>query len=234
MALGPSEVKLRADERRVRDMYGLSFAFIMIATLGLVAAGSPLMSLTALVAVVLQFGALFVTLRVSGFHHSWGGGAALAAGSVVLLVAIGAPILIDGGRIIGLVAWMLLLVTTAVAVARRLVTYDEVTIPLLMGLLVIYTLIGLLFAGMYQLGDLLLPPGLKPEGQGISGAIYFSFVTLATLGYGDVTPANNVVRALAIAEALVGQLYLVSVVSLAVSRLGRRRARAIEPTESDA
>jgi len=47
--------------------------------------------------------------------------------------------------------------------------------------------------------------------------VYFSFVTLATLGYGDLVPRTTLGRMLAVTEALVGQLYLVTVVALLVS-----------------
>jgi hypothetical protein len=59
--------------------------------------------------------------------------------------------------------------------------------------------------------------------QGTDGTrslrLYFSFVTLATLGYGDYTPAGNLGHTLAVLEALIGQLYLVTVLALLVSRL---------------
>ena len=59
--------------------------------------------------------------------------------------------------------------------------------------------------------------------QGTDGTrslrLYFSFVTLATLGYGDYTPAHELSRTLAIVEALFGQLYLVTVIALLVSRI---------------
>jgi len=51
--------------------------------------------------------------------------------------------------------------------------------------------------------------------------LYFSFVTLATLGYGDYTPAGSLGRTLAIVEALFGQLYLVTVIAVLVSRMRR-------------
>jgi len=53
------------------------------------------------------------------------------------------------------------------------------------------------------------------EGLGMGSSIYFSFVTLATLGYGDITPVSKVMRGLAVLEAIVGQLYL----ALLVARL---------------
>jgi len=53
--------------------------------------------------------------------------------------------------------------------------------------------------------------------------VYFSFVTLATVGYGDYTAASDLGRMLAVSEALMGQLYLVSVVALLVANMGRTR-----------
>jgi hypothetical protein len=59
-------------------------------------------------------------------------------------------------------------------------------------------------------------------------------VTLATLGYGDYTAAGNLGRALAVLEALMGQLYLVTVVAVVVTRLGRPGRRAsIQEKESE-
>ena len=51
--------------------------------------------------------------------------------------------------------------------------------------------------------------------------VYFSFITLTTVGFGDFTPAANLGRMLAASEALLGQLYLVLVISLLVANLGR-------------
>ena len=53
--------------------------------------------------------------------------------------------------------------------------------------------------------------------------LYFSFATITTSGYGDLTAATDVGRSLAIAEALIGQIYLVTVVAAIVGGLGRRR-----------
>ncbi len=53
--------------------------------------------------------------------------------------------------------------------------------------------------------------------------LYFSFTTMTTVGFGDLTAAGDAGRMLAITEALLGQLYLVSVVALIVANLGRTR-----------
>ncbi len=57
----------------------------------------------------------------------------------------------------------------------------------------------------------------------IADQTYFSFVTLTTTGYGDLTANVGLPRALAILEAIFGQLYLVTVVALVVSNFGRGR-----------
>ena len=57
----------------------------------------------------------------------------------------------------------------------------------------------------------------------LSEYLYFSFITLCTVGYGDFTPAHGVGRALASMEALIGQLYLVTIVAVLVSRATPRQ-----------
>jgi len=220
------------EQKQVRDAYGMALALVLTSTLALVAAGSPVMSPLAAGAALLQLGALLLTLRVSGIRRRL---ALFVSLSVVALFVI-----IVGGGVFGgpaagaplLMMWLLLTLATIAAITGRLVTYKAVTLQLVMGLLVIYVLIGTAFGLGFQLSEAYTGTALVPEDQGISGALYFSFVTLATLGYGDVLPGNNVARAMAIAEALIGQLYLVSVVSLAVSRLSRAR-RSLAPSQDD-
>jgi hypothetical protein len=53
--------------------------------------------------------------------------------------------------------------------------------------------------------------------------LYFSFITISTVGYGDFTPATRIGQVLAATEAVIGQLYLVSVVGLVVGNFGRLR-----------
>jgi len=52
--------------------------------------------------------------------------------------------------------------------------------------------------------------------------VYFAFITLATVGYGDLSPGTDIVRVLAMIEGLLGQLYLVTVIAVLVSNVGRR------------
>ena len=81
--------------------------------------------------------------------------------------------------------------------------------------------------------DKLFDRGRKPDRE---DELYFSFVTLSTVGYGDLTPAGASPRSFAVAEMLFGQIYLVTVVSLIVSNLtaARRRARAAGRASAEA
>jgi voltage-gated potassium channel Kch len=94
------------------------------------------------------------------------------------------------------------------------------------GVLCIYLLIGMLFALAYGLvGDAQSEPfftsGINPQ---FPDYLYFSYATLTTVGYGDLAAATDLGRSVAITEALIGQIYLVTVVAVIVGGLSRRRA----------
>jgi hypothetical protein len=91
------------------------------------------------------------------------------------------------------------------------------------GAIAIYLELGLVFSFLYGAIAVLGSSPFFTQGTDGTRALrtYFSYVTLATLGYGDYSPAGTVGHTLAIVEALGGQLYLVTVVALLVSRLGR-------------
>jgi hypothetical protein len=101
------------------------------------------------------------------------------------------------------------------------------------GAVAAYLLIGLVWANFYRLCYLLLPGSFQiaapAPGQPFqpidSQLTYFSYVTLTTLGYGDIVPIHPTPRMLAILEALVGQLFpatlLARLVSLQISERKR-------------
>lgn len=106
------------------------------------------------------------------------------------------------------------------------------------GALSVYLMIGMLCAYVYgsiaQIGS--GPLFAAGQGDGDSSIwVYFSFITQTTVGYGDYTPADPVARAVAITEALAGQLYLVTVISLLVGgfihQATQRRSAPTKPTE---
>jgi hypothetical protein len=145
--------------------------------------------------------------------------------SVTGILAI-ARLLVDSQRLAGIagLATGVLIVATIVAIAVGVIDQDEVNAHSVTGAVCIYLLFGLLFLFVYSAIALL---GSGPFfAQGTDGTralrLYFSYVTLATLGYGDYTPAGDLGHTVAVLEALVGQLYLVTVLALLVSRLRGR------------
>src|SRR5262249_58580232 len=86
---------------------------------------------------------------------------------------------------------------------------------------------GLFFALAYGTSAVLDHGRFFAQQHGGSGVdfVYFSFVTLTTTGYGDLTAGTDAGRMTAILEALFGQLYLVSIVALLVANMGRARTR---------
>jgi len=103
------------------------------------------------------------------------------------------------------------------------------------GVLCIYLWLGLFFSALHDFCGALIPHYLNGTGTHPtqSDTLYFSLITLTTVGFGDITPAANLARAIAATEALVGQLYLVSVVAAVVARFRPQRRRLTDPPGHD-
>jgi hypothetical protein len=117
----------------------------------------------------------------------------------------------------------LLTLAVGFVIGRGVVDQGEVNLQSVRGAIAIYVLLGLLFTFLYG-AVVVWGPTLFAQGTDATRPVrlYFSYVTLTTLGYGDYAPAGTVAHTLAIVEALVGQLYLVTIVALLVSRLHTR------------
>ncbi len=113
----------------------------------------------------------------------------------------------------------------ALGVLRRMRETRSVPLDAVIGVLCIYLLLGMFFASVFGALDHLGGKGFFAQGvpATIPHCTYFSFTTLATIGYGDLTAASNLGHTLSVSEGLLGQVYLVTVVSLIVGNLGRRR-----------
>ena len=123
---------------------------------------------------------------------------------------------------------LLLVVAAPVAIAHRLRRQARIDMTTVLGALCLYVLAGLAFAYAYLLvGDVTGAAFFAQGGEARSiDYVYFSFVTLATLGYGDLTAAGDIGRMLAVLQTVLGQLYLVGVVAAVVSKLGTVRGEA--------
>lgn len=186
--------------------------------------------------VLVQSATLLVVIWTAG----WAMGE--RAGSFALAVAAGSAAAVNlfwqGKTLTAALAIVagVITITIAVVIAAGAVAQNEVNSRSVAGAICVYMLFGLLFMWVY--GLLAVLGHGQFFAQGTDGTrplrLYFSFVTLATLGYGDYTPAGNLGHALAVLEALIGQLYLVTVVAVVVTRLGRPgRAMLTREKESE-
>jgi hypothetical protein len=178
--------------------------------------------------IVLQAATLVAAVRTADVH----GGtrlAALAAVLVVLAAAVGWAIAGDVPATPAAIVNGLLVGVAPVAIARGLLRdlREErgVTLSTLAGVLVVYLLAGMFFSFLYGIVGAIDPDRLFSEVADSTreDQLYFSFVTLCTVGYGDLTPVGGWARGIAVSEMLIGQIYLVTIVSLIVSNLGARR-----------
>jgi Ion channel len=129
----------------------------------------------------------------------------------------------------------LLVIVAPVAIVKRLATHLIVNLNTFYGAICVYLLIAMFFASMFALtgalsGDTFFAQIEPPHRAGAIDFLYFSLTTITTVGYGDLTAHGNVGRMLAVSEAVLGQLYLITVVSLVVQNLGqaRRKKRPID------
>ncbi|MDN5849837.1 MAG: ion channel [Nitrococcus sp.] len=132
-----------------------------------------------------------------------------------------------------------LLIGMCTATILSVVFRDKrVTVDGIFASVVAYQLLGFLFAQIYTMlylanpTSLRLPDTVTPTSHPVQlDMIYFSFVTLATLGYGDIVPATPFARSIAIVEAMAGQFYVAVVVAVLVSAFVAQRLTA--PVEND-
>jgi len=181
------------------------------------------------VTIVLQAATLVAAVRVSGMLRSPLRVASVVAGAAVIAATV--TWVVRGDIPTGPAAIVngLLVVAAPLAIARGLMVdlreRSDVSASTLMGVLAIYLLAGMFFSFVYGLIGAIDSSSLFSQSATLDrqNELYFSFVTLCTVGYGDLTPASGVARSFAVAEMLIGQIYLVTVVSLIVSNLPARR-----------
>ncbi|WP_433788885.1 potassium channel family protein [Actinoplanes sp. CA-252034] len=219
---------------RLRGGYGLVL-FMIIGTyvLALLADSRPMVALLLFV----QTLTVWQALRVSGARI----GMRLAAAGVFVLalVAAGVDLLVHDSPLVGFtfLAASALYLLAPFAIVRDLGRHGGVDVQTMLGALAAYLLIGMAFGFGYecvavlQTGPLFGADG-DPE---MSEALFFSFVTMTTTGYGDMVPATNPAQSIAVLEALLGQLFLVTAVAKVVENWRPRawRAAAENPTSGE-
>jgi Ion channel len=210
-----------------RHGYGLVLALVIASTafqLAVSGADGP-----RFVVIALQAATLVVAVRTANVHRT-GVRLAAAAAALAVLASLAswivrgdipdAPSAVVNGLLVGVAPAVL-----AAGLVSDLRRRREVAIHTLAGVLAIYLLIGMFFSFTYGVVDAVDSDALFADRTDSTPAerLYFSFVTLSTVGYGDFSPGSDGSRGLAVAEMLIGQIYLVTVVALIVANLGRRQ-----------
>jgi hypothetical protein len=142
---------------------------------------------------------------------------------VAACVALAPIVLIfDSASLVGLTYLLpvaLLITATLPITISRVLHHPRVTYETILGALCAYVLIGLLFAFLYlAVNDFRDHPFFAQPGPHTQGEfLYFSFVVLTTLGFGDLSPSVGLPQALTVIEALLGSIFLVTLVARLVT-----------------
>jgi len=139
---------------------------------------------------------------------------------VLMVLMVVAGLLIDraGFGYLHLLLLLCFLVWMTWLAVRQVLFTGSITSNDIVGAICIYMLLGLIWAILYLLLALTTPGAFNglpqaPWLDNFAAAVYFSFVTITTLGYGDISPALPVARFLVIMEAIVGVFYMAILVA---------------------
>jgi len=196
--------------------YGLLLLLLIVTYL---LSASGLSEIAADLQILLFFGVVLLALRTVGENRRM---ATLTIGVAVIgSIAAGAAALTHTAAGDGLAdLWKgLILLLTAVLIVRRVLQRPTITVQSIYGALSAYLIVGLMFAAFYGATQHLHSGHFFANGQPDTTQTfqYFSFTTLTTLGYGDFVAADNGGRALAVIEALSGQIFLATLVARLVA-----------------
>jgi hypothetical protein len=144
----------------------------------------------------------------------------LQVGACVALAPL--VLIVNSTSVVGLTYLLpvgLLVTATLPITLRRILKHRRVTRETVLGALCAYVLVGLLFAFVYlAVNEFRTEPFFaQPGPHAQSEFLYFSFVALTTLGFGDLSPAVGLPQALTVLEALFGQVFLVTLVARLVT-----------------
>ena len=156
------------------------------------------------------FSALLITGAISVIEVRWERIVVTMLTMVALLVRWAAVLMPSDS----LVVWreastLVMLLLFVIVVATRTYSRGPVTYQRIQGAIAVYLIFGMCWANAYELLHLLRPESFSGAVSGGSQTwLYYSFVTLTTMGYGDILPVHPLARSLATSEALTGQLYI--------------------------
>jgi hypothetical protein len=212
------------------DRYGL--VLLLILTTYVLASALPSSDWAAAVLTAASAVTVIATLAASDAPAHRRRIASRLAAFAVLIAVITAVV---GGRSSGLAGLITgtLFACSLVAIIARISRHDHVSGQTLLGAMCCYVLFGLVYTFLYAaIARLQSTPFLSPPGQHtLSDYLFFSYTTLTTTGYGNLVPVTGLGRALSMLEALMGQLFLVTVVARLVALWIPKRRASRDPRQ---
>jgi hypothetical protein len=233
----PVPARTRARRRLVEafvspDSYGLVLLLIVLTyALSISQDRSPLAASAVL---LVQIVTVWFALRTSEARR----GLRLAA-TVVLIaagfIAVAGGVTGDSSLWAVLLASSILYLLAPIVIVRHLVARPAVDRETVLGAIAAYLLIGMLFAFVYRFLGVLDPqPFFGAGGQaGPAQALFFSFTTLTTTGYGNLVPAGNAGQTLAVVEMVIGQLFLITALGKVVTAWSPGRWQPTSTSDAD-
>jgi len=209
--------------------YQYGYVLMLLAMTFIVMAAGPPDEWTRVITVLLQGLTLLAALLASRVNRRF---FRIAAGVALLSLLASIGSLITTGShdpTSGFFLLNILLVSTVpYVIGRSLWQRRVIDVRTVLGAICIYVLLGMMFAFLYAAIDGLssAPFFVQTSHATIPDFLYFSYITQTTVGYGDFTARGDLGRALAVLEALSGQLYLVTIIAVLVSRLSSTRPGA--------
>jgi len=205
--------------RRFDDSYGI---VLLLVVLTYVVSVSVTEKWATSIVLTVQLATVWFTLRISNARR----GVRLIANVVLGLaavVALASFFVHDPGAKLGVISSVccVLYFIAPLSIVRHLVFRPVVDAETLLGAVAAYLLIGMFFAFAYKAaGEFGSVPFYGSGGKGsLSQDLFFSFVTMTTVGYGNLVPAANPGQTLAVLEAVIGQLFLVVAVGKIISNV---------------
>ncbi|MCB0862882.1 MAG: two pore domain potassium channel family protein [Solirubrobacterales bacterium] len=211
-----------------KERYGLALTLILASMVFIMA--SPDGRWAEVIALTLQAFALFASLRAAqpSFHLR------VTCGVLISLVMVVAWTQASFGDTVNsdfvhIATVALVLIATPVIVwglIRQVRERGSITVHTMMGVLCIYLLMSLAFASAFAAVSQIDNAAFfkqGPDWDSVNNYLYYSLTTITTMGIGDLTPNTDLGRSLTAAEALFGQIYLVTVVAVIVANLKPKR-----------
>ena len=208
------------DRLKRGDTYGLLLALILVCYVVIALLERSLWERFAITAML--GGVLLLTLHTSQVRERGFRIAVVLVVFAVLSTLLQALVDRNGEDGTTYVIFVLLLIAPVV-ILNRILRHEVIGTETILGAVCVYVLLGMAFAGIYAGVDDVEQGGFFAE-QNVAATnvdfLYFSFITITTVGYGDLTAGTDVGRVIVTFEALIGQVFLVTLVARLVSMYG--------------